>query len=244
MRLSSARTATAHLPPGYDPSRPEPYPLLVLHDGQNLFASRDEARGGSWHAGEAIDALVGAGRIAPIVLLAIDHAGDRRLHEFTPTAGPDGAGGGAAEYAQLVFESIADAAGRWHVRTDAAGLALGGSSLGGLVTLWMASVYPGRFGKLIAMSPSLWWDRRMMLRLLRRQPLEPATEIWLDAGLRERRIVARDARALRDLLVDQGVRRIRYVEDPDGSHDEASWGRRLRDALVWLYGDTSRSSAD
>jgi enterochelin esterase-like enzyme len=244
MRLESARTVTAHLPPGYDESRPEPYPLLVLHDGQNLFASRDDARGGSWHAAEAIDALVGAARIEPIVLLAIDHAGEARIHEFTPTAGPDGLGGGAADYAQLVFESIATAAGRWHLRTDAAGLALGGSSLGGLVTLWIASAHPGRFGKLIAMSPSLWWDRRMMLRRLRRQPIEPATAVWLDAGLRERRTVARDTRALRDLLVDQGVRALKYVEDPDGAHDEASWGRRLREALVWHWADTQVRPSD
>ena len=231
MRLPSERTVTVHLPPGYDSARPEPYPLLVLHDGQNLFASREDARGGSWHADKTIDALVEVGTIPPVVLLAIDHGDERRIHEFTPTPGSDLAGGGAAEYAQLVFESIASVAGELHVRTDTNGLALGGSSLGGLVTLWMASAFPGRFGRLMVMSPSLWWDRRMMLRLLRRQPIEPSTTIWLDAGLRERRTVARDTRALRDLFVDQGVAALKYVEDPVGRHDEASWGRRFGEAL-------------
>ena len=242
MRLPSRRTVTVHLPPGYDPSRPEPYPLLVLHDGQNLFASREDAPGGSWHADEKIDALVESGTIPPVALLAIDHADERRIHEFTPTPGADLAGGGAAEYAQAVFVSIASVAGELHVRTDPHGLALGGSSLGGLATLWMASAFPGRFGRLMVMSPSLWWDRRMMLRLLRQQPIEPSTTIWLDAGLRERRTVARDTRALRDLLVDQGVPAIKYVEDPDGRHDEASWGRRFGEALVWLYGMKSSAS--
>jgi enterochelin esterase-like enzyme len=235
MRLHAERTVHVHLPPGYSESRPEPYPLLVLHDGQNLFVSRAEARGGSWHADETIDRLVARGRIPPVVLLAIDHAEDQRIHEFTPSAGIDRAGGGAAEYAQIVFEAIEAASGELHVRTDLGGLALGGSSLGGLVTLWMAASYPGRFGKVIAMSPSLWWDRRMMLRYLRQQPIDPATAIWLDAGARERRLVARDTRALRDVFVDQGVHRLKYVEDPDGRHDEASWGRRLADALPWLY---------
>jgi enterochelin esterase-like enzyme len=236
MRRHAERTVHVHLPPGYSESRPEPYPLLVLHDGQNLFAFREQPRGGSWHADETVDRLVQDRRIPPIVLLAIDHADERRIHEFTPTAGSDRTGGGAADYARIVFDAIEAAAGELHVRTDMTGLALGGSSLGGLVTLWMAATYPRRFGKLIAMSPSLWWDRRVMLRLLRRQPIDPETTIWIDAGQRERRMVARDTRAVRDLFVDQGVQRLKYVEDCDGRHDEASWGRRLGDALRWLYG--------
>jgi enterochelin esterase-like enzyme len=235
MRPHAERTVHVHLPPGYDASRSEPYPLLVLHDGQNLFASRPEARGGSWHADDTIDRLVEQKRIPAVVLLAIDHADADRIHEFTPTPGADRTGGGAADYARIVFDAIEAAARTLHVRTDMRGLALGGSSLGGLVTLWMAATCPGRFGRVIAMSPSLWWDRRMLLRLLRRQPIDPATMVWIDAGLRERRMIARDTRALRDLLVDQGVQRLKYVEDPGGRHDEASWGRRLGEALTWLF---------
>ena len=105
-----------------------------------------------------------------------------------------------------------------HVRTDVNGVSLGGSSLGGLVTLWIASMSPGQFGRLMIMSPSVWWDRRMILRHLRIQPLDPATRIWLDAGRHEGRAVVRDTRALRDLLREQGHGAICYVEDPDGDH--------------------------
>jgi len=235
MRQRAGRNVTVHLPPGYDEARPEPYSLLVLHDGQNLFASREEARGGSWHADEILDRLVEDETIPPFVLVGIDHAEEERIREFTPTPGTrEPEGGRAADYAKIVFGVIADVAADHHVRTDRGGLALGGSSMGGLVTLWMASAFPGRFGALIAMSPSIWWDRRAILRILKRAPIEPTTRIWLDAGAREGRIVIRDARAVRDLLVDQDVRYLRYVEDPEGSHDEASWGRRLSAALSWI----------
>ena len=235
MRQRAGRNVTVHLPPGYDEARPDPYPLLVLHDGQNLFASREEARGGSWHADEILDQLVEDESVPPFVLVGIDHAEEERIREFTPTPGTsEPEGGRAADYAKIVFGVIADVAADHHVRSDPGGLALGGSSMGGLVTLWMASAFPGRFGALIAMSPSIWWDRRAILKILKRAPIEPATRIWLDAGAREGRIVMRDARAVRDLLVDQDVRHLRYFEDPDGSHDEASWGRRLGAALSWI----------
>jgi enterochelin esterase-like enzyme len=237
MRQRAGRSVTVHLPPGYDEARPDPYPLLVLHDGQNLFASRDEARGGSWHADEIVDQLVEDGRIPPVVLVGIDHAEEERIREFTPTPGTrEPEGGRAADYAKTVFAAIAEVAAEHRVRTDAAGLTLAGSSMGGLVTLWMASAFPGRFGSLIAMSPSIWWDRRAILKILKRAPIDRTTSIWIDAGAKEGRIVTRDARAVRDLLIDQEVRRLKYFEDPEGSHDEASWGRRLGPALSWVLG--------
>ena len=164
MRADIGRPVDVRVPPGYDAARREPYPLLVMHDGQNLFASRPEARGGSWHADETIGRLITDGQMPPVVLLAIDHGDARRIHEFTPTRVIELGGGGAPAYAEMVFSAIANAADEYHVRADMDDLGMAGSSLGGLVTLWMASAYPGRFGRLIAMSPSVWWDRRMLLR--------------------------------------------------------------------------------
>jgi len=235
MRQCAGRRVFVHLPPDYDPARPEAYPLLLLHDGQNLAISRDEARGGSWRADEIVDRLTADGRIPPLVLVGIDHAGEGRIAEFTPTPAVNG-GGQASAYARwIVTNLIPDLADELHVRTDVNGVSLGGSSLGGLVTLWIASTSPRQFGRLLVMSPSVWWDRRMILRHLRRQPLDPATRIWLDAGRQEGRAVVRDTRALRDLLREQGHGAFCYVEDPDGDHSESSWGRRLSDALGWLY---------
>jgi enterochelin esterase-like enzyme len=236
-RQIAGRTVFLHLPPGYDPDRPEPYPLLLLQDGQNLAAWREDALGGSWRADETIDRLVDDGFIPPIVLAGIDHAGEDRVLEFTPTPGRLVGAGQAASYGRWIVDDLLPAlSDELHVRTDFEGVTLGGSSLGGLVTLWIASTWPGRFGRILLMSPSVWWDGRVILRQLREQPLDRATRVWLDAGLKEGRVVVRDARALRDLLRSQGQRSLRYVEDPDGDHSEESWGRRLGDALTYLIG--------
>ena len=232
------------LPAGYSETRSQPYPLLILHDGQNLF---EEGRGdstapggGSWRADESIAQLIAAARIPPLIAAGIDHAGANRINEFTPT--PDGrpAAGRAAEYGRLVMvDLLPGLAADFHVRQDADGLALGGSSMGGLVTLWIAMTYPGRFGRLVVMSPSLWWDRRVMVRRMRRHQLEPLPRIWLDAGRKEGATVTRDARELHKLLRRQSRTAVRYVEDPRGDHSETSWGRRLPEAVEWLFGTRS-----
>jgi predicted alpha/beta superfamily hydrolase len=111
----------------------------------------------------------------------------------------------------VVADLLPRLAANYHARTDAAGLALGGSSMGGLVTLWIAILFPGLFGRLIVMSPSLWWDRRVVLRHLRKHELEPLPRIWLDAGRREGAAVTRDARELHRLLRRQSRTSARYV---------------------------------
>ena len=236
LRQIAGRTVLVHLPPGYDPDRPEPYPLLLLQDGQNLAEWREDAHGGSWRADETIDRLVDDATLAPLVLAGIDHAGEDRVREFTPTPGRVDGAGQAATYGRWLVDDLLPAiADELHVRTDFDGVGLGGSSLGGLITLWIATTWADRFGRILLMSPSVWWDGRVILRHLREQPLDPATRVWIDAGLNEGRAVVRDARALRDLLRSQGHRSLRYVEDPDGNHSEESWGKRLGDALTYLY---------
>jgi enterochelin esterase-like enzyme len=231
------RNVRVLVPPGYTESRRNAYPLVLLHDGQNLFARGSTAPGGgSWRVDLAVPPLIATGRIPPVVVAGIDHAGDGRIGEFAPTPAGTLDGGGASDYARMVVaELLPRLAADYHVRTDPGSIALGGSSMGGLVTLWMAILFPGFFGRLIVMSPSLWWDRRVVLRHLRKHEIEPLPRIWLDAGRREGAVVTRDARELHKLLRRQSRSEVRYVEDAVGDHSEASWGRRLPEALEWTW---------
>lgn len=243
--MYGGRDVHVHLPPGYDAARRDKYPLLLLNDGQNLFhgsagsagSAGSSGIGGQWGADVVVDRLVTTRQIPAVVVAGIEHAGERRVAEFTPTPGRNADAGKAREYARLVLNEVLPGLARdFHVRTDAAGLTLGGSSMGGLVTLWMALSFPGRFGRLIVMSPSVWWDDRVILRRLEAKSFEPAPRVWLDVGKREGAIVLRDVRALRDALRADSRLHLKYVEDDDGDHSELSWGRRLADALVWIYG--------
>lgn len=236
-RYAAGRQVTVYLPERYDPDRSEGYPLLLLHDGQNLFdPDRAHVSGQHWRVAETADELVGAGRLPPLVVAGIDHAGDGRIDEFTPTPGDRSAGGGAARYGRFVMEDLLPHLAReYNVRTTAEGLAMGGASLGGLITLAIAGQYPARLRRLLVMSPSVWWDDRVILRRIRRSGLTPPPRVWLDIGRQEGRRALTDTRALRGVLADR-TSALRYVEDPAGDHSERSWARRLPAALEWLYG--------
>jgi enterochelin esterase-like enzyme len=241
--LGASRDLTVYLPAGYGAAE-GPYPLLLLHDGQNLFDPERAFNHQTWHVAETVDRLVASGAIPALVVAGVDHGQAARVIEYTPTPGKQAGAGKVDLHTRfLVDEVVPFLARTYAVRTDLDGLGLGGSSLGGLATVAVAANAPGRFSRLIVMSPSLWWDRRVMLRRLRRAPLGPFGPLprtWIDAGAKEGAKTVRDARDLADLLrpADLDGTHVRFVVDPDGDHSEASWARRLGHALSFCYGVT------
>jgi enterochelin esterase-like enzyme len=247
--LAADRGLTVFTPAGY-PGSGAPYPLLLLHDGQNLFDPTRAFNGQTWHVAETADALIAAGTIPPLVIVGVDHGEAARLREYTPTSGTQPGAGQADRHARFLLDEVVPFLGATYaVRTDADGLGLGGSSLGGLATVAVALSAPGRIGRLIVMSPSVWWDRRAILRHLRRNPLTPLPRIWVDVGVKEGTKTVRDARDLADLLglsapasgaggalAAAPADQVRFVIDLDGDHSEASWARRLGPALTFCYG--------
>jgi enterochelin esterase-like enzyme len=246
--LDADRDLTVFVPAGYPDAGP--YPLLLLHDGQNLFDPARAFGGETWQVAETANALIAAGAIRPVVIAGVDHGGGARVQEYTPTAGHEPGAGQVGRHARfLIDEVVPFLARQYAVRTDVGGLGLGGSSLGGLATVAVALAAPGRFGRLIVMSPSVWWDRRAILRGLRRTPLDPVPRTWIDVGLKEGAKTVRDARDLANLLRprsggapvgppadDRTADHVRFVVDPEGDHSERSWARRFGPALAFCYG--------
>lgn len=207
-----------------------------MHDGQNLFEpERAHVPGQYWRVGETALALMDAGALPPIVIAGIDHLGEGRAAELTPTRGDREGMGGSAVYGRFVMDDLVPCLARMYgVRTDPEGVGMGGSSLGGLVSLAIAIQFPGRISRLLVMSPSVWWDNRVILRRLRQGGLRPWPRVWLDIGRREGARTVTDTRALREALIRQTAA-LRYFEDPTGQHTEADWARRLPHALKFLY---------
>lgn len=238
--LPDDRDITVYLPPGYDAAPDTRYPVLYLHDGQNLFQpDRAFVKGQHWRAGETATALIEQGALAPLIIVGIDNAGARRLHEYTPTFDRRRGGGGADAYGRLIVEELKpfiDA--RYRTLTEAAHTGLGGSSLGGLVSLYLGLQRPDVFRRIAVMSPSVWWDRRTILRNVRDAVPRPPLRIWVDIGTREGRHHVDNTRLLKVGLAKAGWVEgtdLQYEEVPDATHSEAAWADRFGRVLTFLF---------
>jgi predicted alpha/beta superfamily hydrolase len=239
--LPTDRDVVVYLPPCYAREPARRYPVLYLHDGQNLFdGATSFILGQDWRIGQTADALISARAIEPLIIVGVYNTGDKRVEEYTPTADARFRVGGKADlYGRLLVEELKpfiDA--RYRTRPDAAHTGLGGSSLGGLVSLYLGLRYPEVFGKLAVVSPSVWWGGRAILRSVSALGAKPSTRIWLDMGTAEGERAAPDARALRDALLAKGWRLdadLSYLEAAGARHDEAAWAKRVGPILRYLY---------
>jgi predicted alpha/beta superfamily hydrolase len=236
--LPRERTILVYLPPGYKPRAARRYPVLYLQDGQNVF---DKATSFSeeWHVDETAQALIAQGQIEPLIVVAIYNTGEHRIDEYTPTKVAEKGGGSADLYGRMLVEEIKPLIDRkYKTLPSAASTGLGGSSLGALLTMHVGIKYPTVFSRLAVLSPSLWWDNRVIIREVQGISSKLPLRIWLDAGTAEGPAVVADVRMLRDTLLAKGWvadHDLRYVEAEGAQHNEQSWGARVGEVLKFLY---------
>lgn len=238
--LDNQRTLIVYLPPAYDSATERRYPVLYLHDGQNVFDTATAFLGQEWQVDETAQQLIEAGEIEPLIIVGIYNTGEQRIDEYTPTRDERKKTGGlAAQYGRLLVEAVKPFIDkRYRTLPGAETTALGGSSLGGLVTLHLGLKQPQVFGKLLVMSPSVWWDEGVILREVEALRAKPATRIWLDIGTREGHVVLAQVRLLRDALIAQGWRLkadLHYLEARGARHTESAWAQRVAPALKFLF---------
>lgn len=237
--LGTTRTVAVWLPPAYARDDVSRFPVLYLQDGQNVF-DRATAFGDEWQVDETTMMLIKHGDIDPIIVVGVYNAGEDRVDEYTPSLDANVArGGGAANYGRMLVEELKP----WVDQTfrtlpSAASTALGGSSLGGLLTMHVGLRYCTAFGMLAVHSPSVWWDSRAIVREVNALAGRTPQRIWLDVGTAEGPNVVPDARALRDALVRKGWRigrDLSYIEVPGAGHDERAWSARVGPMLRYFF---------
>jgi predicted alpha/beta superfamily hydrolase len=241
--LGNARDVTIYLPPSYDDREDRRYPVLYMADGQNLFEPhRAFIPGQHWRLAEAADESIGERTAAPHIIVGVDNTGPSRVDEYTPTNDPKKSGGGRADdYGRMLIEElkpVIDAC--YRTQTDAAGTGVGGSSLGGLLTLHLVLTRPDTFSRGAVMSPSVWWHDRAVLREVDEFTGPHRPRIWLDIGAREGAEAVSGVHALRDRLRAKGWRDddFSYHEDRRADHSERAWAARARKVLEFLFPPT------
>ena len=239
--LPADRDVIVYLPPGYDEQAERKYPVLYMHDGQNLFDPATAFAGRTWQMREVADAAIEAGEVEPLVIVGIYNTGDKRLAEYTHERDWQRGGGDAAKYGRLITEELMPwVARQYRVKTDRASTGLGGSSLGGLATLYLGLRHAQCFGKLAVMSPSVWWNHKSILGYLNERAPEiwERPRMWLDVGEQEGKRTVQDVETLARRLKANGWKAgetMHLERAPDGRHDEDSWAARVRPMLRFLF---------
>jgi predicted alpha/beta superfamily hydrolase len=211
-----------------------------MQDGQNLFDPETSfIKGNYWRMGETADALTESGAIEPLIIVGIYNAGDRRIHEYTPFEDRRLGGGQADVYGRMLVEELKPFVDKqYRTLPGAQTCGIGGSSLGGLVTLYLGLRYPSVFARLAVMSPSVWWRNRAILKTIAALPERPELRIWLDIGTKESAQAVPDTRALRDGLVRKGWQlgeNLAYFEAQGAEHTESAWAQRVGPMLKFLF---------
>jgi predicted alpha/beta superfamily hydrolase len=211
---------------GDDPLRR--HPVVYFQDGQNLF---DPARSFAGHWGLLETLALQANGYTP-VLVGVPNLGPDRLREYSPFDDVLHGKGDGDEYLAFlrgVVKPLVDA--NFLTRPERGFTTIAGSSMGGLFSLYALIAGAGTFGSAWVLSPALWYADGAIFEWLAHQP-GPVGRLWLDVGVEEGIDEVHDVQRMRDLLVARGWQegnQLRYLEDPLGDHDEASWGRRIRE---------------
>ena len=227
------RAVAVYLPGNYS-DEVRRYPVIYMQDGQNLFDD-GTSYAGSWGLSEE---LVSASRLgADAIIVAVYHASQHRINEYSPFV-DERVGGGAAEtyltwLCDVLRPTIND---RYRTLPARENTGVAGSSMGGLFSLYAVFERGDIFGFAAIMSPSLWFAHAAIFDWVRSKAYVDA-RLYLDVGAREGDRTLANARRMRDLLVNKGYalrERLRWVEDAIGVHHESAWGRRFRKALPAL----------
>jgi len=235
--LGNRRDISVWLPSQYVKEPKRRFPVLYMHDGQNAF---DFATSfvGEWRADEVATGLIGAGMMEPVIIVAVPNMGADRANEYLPTRARS-MGGKADLYGRFLAEDLKPFIDRnYRTKTGPMDTGLIGSSLGGIVTLHLGLTKSLVFGKLGVVSPSVWWDDRLMLKNVAKLPAKTPNRIWLDIGSDEGEGAMKDAEALRDALVAKGWRNGRdlaFYLDWGAKHNESAWSGRLGAILMYLF---------
>ncbi len=232
--ISQVRRVHVLLPHDYEQTDKQ-YPVLYLHDGQNLFGGGSGY--GSWEVDQKM-ALLAARNHHEVILVSIDHAHDERIREFTfhRTRAGTGKGQFYLDFVRRTLKPLVDRTFR--TLPDPEHTGIGGSSLGGLISIYAGLMHPNVFGRLMVFSPSLWISPKIYFDAIRLQAPVPM-KIYAYGGEKESSYMVPSIRRFNETLLRQGYNGqpidIHLSVDPAGTHQEVHWSREFPKAVEWLF---------
>jgi len=227
-QLKCSKTIFIYLPKGYEVSGTT-YPVLYMHDAQNLF-DKALSFAGEWEVDEILDRLE-----FPLIIVGIAHGNEKRLEELTPFPHEKYGGGNADAYLDFVTKTLKPHIDK-HFRTkpEKENTGMMGSSLGGLVSFYAPIRHPEVFGKVGVFSPSFWISDDIY-SLMEQTSSYPAN-IYMLCGDAESDHLVGDLQKMEQLLQPKIKAEQMIVKViPGGKHNEDFWGSQFGEAVMWLF---------
>lgn len=179
------------LPKDYETNLEETYPVVYMHDGQNIFYSKEAYSGHSW---KLLPLIKNNLDLPKMIVVAIDNAEEKRLDEYAPwhyelkegTEGLGFTGGMGMEYGEWIVgtvKPIIDAT--YRTKSEREHTLLAGSSLGALISAYMGSAYPNVFGSIGIFSLASWLSESAFLSFIDSHPIHPETKVYIQVGTHE-----------------------------------------------------------
>ena len=237
-QLNRTRRIWIYLPTDYASST-KTYPVLYMHDGQNLFDAF-YSFSGEWGVDEALAIKQTMGD-AGVIVIGIDNGGSNRLNEYNPYIHPQYGGGDGDEYMEFIVDNLKPYIDSvFRTKSDRENTGIAGSSMGGLISLYGGVKYQQVFGKIGVFSPA-FWIAPSLYTFVRNTPVTYAPKIFIIGGGNESPNLVNEMQAMVDTLNNAGYpsSNINYQVKPDGQHSEWFWKREFPAVYSWLYANST-----
>ncbi|WP_304200181.1 alpha/beta hydrolase [Flavobacterium alvei] len=231
-QLHTTKKIWIYLPKNYKSSTKK-YPVIYMHDAQNLFDAKTSFVG-EWNIDEKLDSLN-----AQVIVVGIEHGNEKRMEELTPYKNAKYGGGNADNYLDFIVKNLKPAIDtKYRTKTNARNTAIMGSSLGGLVSYYAILKYPEVFGKAGLFSPSFWFNRKEIIELTNSIP-KLKTKIYFLCGDNEGDAdMITDLNKIDELISEKRCECVQLTKKKivkGGQHNEKLWRDGFAKAYVWLF---------
>ena len=240
-QLDRSRRIWIYLPPDYETSG-KTYPVLYMHDGQNIFDAATSFSG-EWEIDETLNNLHAQGDYG-IIVVGIDNGGTERFNEYSPWINPQYGGGQGGEYVEFIVNTLKpDIDSRFRTKTEKEHTGIMGSSMGGVISLYAGLEYPEVFGKIGSFSPA-YWISAQTFEHAEINGLPEDSKLYTIVGRGEGNVYISTVTNMHNILNDSGAtpENSSFTIHEDGQHSEWYWAREFEAAYNWLFNSQTSST--
>jgi len=229
-----SRDVIVWLPPGYEENIYERYPVLYMHDGQNIVDPKTSTFGIDWQIDEAADSLIKQNKIHPIIIVGIYNTADRSSEYKNIDSG--------FSYMDFVINKLKPLIDKtYRTKPDRENTANGGSSLAGLTSLMFVWEHPEIFSKAICMSPAFKISNIDYVSSVEKYSGESKNVklYFYNGGITLEERLQPGIDEMIKVLLSKGFelnKDLYFVKDKNAEHNESSWAKKIPEALKLFFG--------